>query len=268
VPVLKFPQCPDDHLFDIMKPLFHLPSTEEDRTRDLMRLAGRVEVAGSEPLLIGQSPEMRKIGQMIQIVGPRRATVLITGETGTGKEMAARALHEAGSRRSGPLVTVNCCALPDNLLEAELFGHVRGAFTGAVQHRVGRFEQAHGGTLFLDEVGDLPMDLQAKLLRAVQEREIQRLGSSETIRVDVRIVAATNADLVKRVREGRFREDLYYRLNVVGIHLPPLRERKSDIPPLAFHFVRKLCLREDLRRRISHHPPFGKSRLWIARQVR
>jgi DNA-binding NtrC family response regulator len=230
-----------------MKPLFPAPAQKEDQTRDLLRLAGRVEAAGSEPLLIGLSDEMRKISQIIDIVGPRRATVLITGETGTGKEMAARALHQAaGSRRTGPLVTVNCCALPDNLLEAELFGHVRGAFTGAVQHRVGRFEQAHGGTLFLDEIGDLPLDLQAKLLRAVQEREIQRLGSSETVRVDVRIVAATNADLVKRIREGTFREDLYYRLNVVGIHLPPLRDRRSDIAPLAYHFVRKVCVREDL----------------------
>jgi transcriptional regulator with GAF, ATPase, and Fis domain len=175
------------------------------------------------------------------MVGCRRATVLVTGETGTGKELAATALHLAGPRRHGPLVALNCSALPDHLLESELFGHVRGAFTGAIQNRVGRFEQAHRGTLFLDEIGDLPPDLQAKLLRVLQEREFQRLGSSETVRVDVRVVAATNCDLVRRIEQGRFREDLFYRLNVVPIQMPPLRERPEDVPLLAEHFVEKIC---------------------------
>ena len=195
-------------------------------------------------LLVGESPEMRRVHHLIRLVGDRRATVLITGETGTGKELAARALHLAGARRRGPLVAVNCSALPENLLEAELFGHVRGAFTGAVQNRTGRFEQACGGTLFLDEIGELPLDLQVKLLRVLQEREFQKLGSSETIRADARVVAATNSDLPRKIREGRFREDLYYRLNVVPIHMPPLRERPGDIPLLAAHLLTKICRQE------------------------
>jgi transcriptional regulator with GAF, ATPase, and Fis domain len=199
-----------------------------------------------EKLLVGQSPEIRRVTEVLRRVAERRATVLITGETGTGKEVAARALHMAGPRRRRPFVPINCTALPENLLEAELFGHVRGAFTGAFQARTGRFEQAHGGTLFLDEIGDLPLDLQAKLLRVLQEREFQRLGSSETIKVDIRVVAATNCDLAERVRAGRFREDLYYRLNVVPVHLPPLRQRRDDIPLLARHFVEKICRQEEI----------------------
>src|SRR3954471_727447 len=199
-----------------------------------------------ERLLVGESSELRQVAHIIRMVGPRRATVLITGETGSGKEVAARALHLAGPRRRSSFVSVNCAALPENLLESELFGHVRGAFTGAFQSRMGRFEQAHGGTLFLDEIGDLPLDLQAKLLRVLQEREFQRLGSSETVRVDVRVVAATNCDLDRRMEEGRFREDLYYRLNVVPVEMPPLRRRRDDIPLLAEHFVEKVCRAEGL----------------------
>jgi transcriptional regulator with GAF, ATPase, and Fis domain len=199
-----------------------------------------------ESLLVGESPPMRQIVHIIRLVGGRRATVLITGETGTGKEIVARALHLAGPRRRGPMVSVNCSALPENLLEAELFGHVRGAFTGAMQSRLGRFEQAHGGTLFLDEIGDLPLDLQAKLLRVLQEREFQRLGSPETIRVDIRVVAATNRDLPALIERGRFREDLYYRLRVVPIHLPPLTERRRDIPLLARHLAEKICRQEGM----------------------
>ncbi len=204
----------------------------------------------SEPwshLLVGESPEMRRVLHIIRMVGGRRATVLITGETGTGKEVVARALHLAGPRGRGPLVSVNCAALPENLLEAELFGHVKGAFTGAFQNRAGRFEQAQGGTLFLDEIGDLPMDLQAKLLRVLQERELQRLGSSETVRLDVRVIAATNCELEKRIEQGRFREDLYYRLNVVPIAMPPLRRRPGDVPMLALHLVEKICRLEGIR---------------------
>jgi transcriptional regulator with PAS, ATPase and Fis domain len=199
-----------------------------------------------ETLLVGNSREMCSLRQMIKMVGGRRCTVLITGETGTGKELAARSLHLAGPRCRGPLVALNCSAVPDALLEAELFGYVRGAFTGAVQTRVGRFEQAHGGTLFLDEVGDLPLDLQAKLLRVLQEREFQRLGSSETIRVDIRVVAATNCDLAQKIDQGRFREDLYYRLNVVPLNVPPLRHRLDDVPLLARHFVEKICRLESI----------------------
>jgi DNA-binding NtrC family response regulator len=189
---------------------------------------------------------MRQVGNLIRLVGARRATVLITGETGTGKELAARALHLAGPRRQGPWVAVNCSALPENLLEAELFGHVRGAFTGAVQSRLGRFEQAQGGTLFLDEIGELPLELQAKLLRVLQEREFQRLGSSETIRSDARVIAASNSDLVRRIEQGRFREDLFYRLNVVPIRMPALRQRPGDVPALARHFVEKICRQEEI----------------------
>ncbi len=196
--------------------------------------------------LIGDSQPMRDVCHMIRLVGARRATVLITGETGSGKEMAARALHLAGPRGRGPFVAVNCSALPGNLLEDELFGHVRGAFTGALQNRVGRFEQARGGVLFLDEIGELPLDLQPKLLRVVQEREFQKLGSSETLRADVRIVAAANSDLLEGIALGKFREDLYYRLNVAPIHMPPLRQRKEDIPSLAAYFVDKVCRAEEL----------------------
>jgi DNA-binding NtrC family response regulator len=206
-------------------------------------------VAGSEAwrnLLVGESRAMQAVVETIRLIGERRCTVLIGGETGTGKEMAARALHLAGPRASQPMVAINCSALPENLLEAELFGHVKGAFTGAIQTRVGRFEQANKGTLFLDEIGDMPLELQAKLLRVLQDREIQRLGSSETIKVDVRVIAATNVNLLERVRQGRFREDLYYRLNVVPLEMPPLRKRESDIVLLVDHFVKKICKLEGI----------------------
>jgi len=205
--------------------------------------------SGCEPwrsLLVGDSRAMESVVETIRLIGPRRCTVLIAGDTGTGKEMAARALHLASPRANQPMVAINCSALPENLLEAELFGHVRGAFTGAIATRIGRFEQAHKGTLFLDEIGDMPLELQAKLLRVLQDRELQRLGSSETIRVDVRVIAATNVNLLDRVRQGRFREDLYYRLNVVPLQMPPLRKRDGDIALLVEHFVKKICQMESI----------------------
>ena len=209
----------------------------------------QARVATAEPwrdFLVGDCPAMQPVFDTIRILGPRRSTVLIQGETGTGKEMVARALHAASTRAAAPLISVNCTALPDTLLEAELFGHTRGAFTGAMQARVGRFEQAQRGTIFLDEVGDLPFEIQAKLLRVLQERECQRLGSGETVKLDVRVIAATNAELEHRIERGKFREDLYYRLNVVPILIPPLRERWQDIPLLVEHFLEKICRAEGL----------------------
>jgi two-component system response regulator AtoC len=190
--------------------------------------------------MVGKSTPMQALYQLIESVAATSATVLITGETGTGKEMVARAIHQTSVRRQRRFVAINCGAIPEPLLEAELFGHVRGAFTGAVGTRQGRIEQADKGTLFLDEVGTMPASLQMKLLRVLQEREFERIGDPRTIKVDVRLIAATNADLEKMVKDGTFREDLFYRLNVVAVHLPPLRERLEDIPPLVARFIDKL----------------------------
>jgi DNA-binding NtrC family response regulator len=223
---------------------------EEQARPERLHEQQSAEPEGWETILVGRSQAMQDLREIVGKVGTRRCTVLVTGETGTGKELAARALHMASPRHRRPLVALNCSAVPDALLEAELFGHVRGAFTGAVQMRMGRFEQAQGGTLFLDEIGDLPFDLQAKLLRVLQERELQRLGSSETIRVDIRVVAATNCDLAEKVEQGKFREDLYYRLNVVPLRVPPLRDRLEDIPLLSRHFVEKVCRLEGLSTKI------------------
>jgi transcriptional regulator with PAS, ATPase and Fis domain len=197
-------------------------------------------------MLVGTSAPMESVVRIIQLAAPRRSTVLITGETGTGKEVAARAIHAASGRANRPMVTVNCGAIPSNLIEAELFGHVRGAYTGAVQSRVGRFEEANNGTIFLDEIGELPMDVQAKLLRVLQEREVQRLGSSETISLDIRVIAATNCDLQDAVRRREFRQDLFYRLSVVPLRMPALRERVQDVRALAQHFVDAICRSENL----------------------
>jgi DNA-binding NtrC family response regulator len=197
-------------------------------------------------LLVGESQPMRELRAIIRLAGPRQSTVLITGETGTGKERVAQAIHMASRRSGAPMVAVNCGALPEHLIEAELFGHTKGAFTGAVGARTGRFEQAHRGTLFLDEVGETPLMLQPKLLRVLQERELQRVGSSETVKVDARIIAASNTNLDQAVAQRRFREDLYYRLNVIPIRVPTLRDRKTDIPLLAEHFIERVCRREDL----------------------
>ncbi|MBD3868203.1 MAG: sigma 54-interacting transcriptional regulator [Acidobacteria bacterium] len=202
-------------------------------------LRTRLEGHSAFENMIGESKAMQTLFHQIEGVAPTEATVLILGDSGTGKELVALALHRLSSRSRAPFVSVNCAALVDELLESELFGHVKGAFTGAVKDRRGRFEQAAGGTLFLDEVGDTSASLQAKLLRAIQEKTIEPVGSSVTRQVDVRIIAATNKDLEKEVAEGRFREDLFYRLNVIPVHLPALRERKEDIPLLVNHFIRK-----------------------------
>jgi DNA-binding NtrC family response regulator len=191
--------------------------------------------------IIGRSRAMRDLFQTLETVARTASTILITGETGTGKEVVARAIHHASPRRAQRFVALNCSAIPENLLEAEIFGHVRGAFTGAIGSRQGRLEQAHRGTLFLDEVGTMGMPLQMKLLRVLQEREFERVGDSQTIKVDVRVIAATNADLGRMVADGTFREDLYYRLNVIPVTLPPLRDRREDIPLLVQHFLQKFC---------------------------
>lgn len=193
------------------------------------------------PGMIGVSPAMREVCRLSRLVAPRSTTVLLTGETGTGKELVSKAIHMLSPRQKQPFITVNCAAIPEALLEAELFGYARGAFTGAFQSRMGRIHAAHGGTLFLDEVGELPVSMQAKLLRFLQEGEVQRLGSPDIVRADVRVIAATNAHLGKRVAEKGFREDLYYRIAVFPIDLVPLRDRTQDIPPLSAYFLEEFC---------------------------
>jgi DNA-binding NtrC family response regulator len=202
--------------------------------------------SGGTPL-VGASHSIRAVASSIAMVANRHCNVLIEGETGTGKEIVAREIHRAGQRSRAPWVAVNCGAIPETLLEAELFGHARGAFTGAVQARAGKFEAANHGTIFLDEIGDMPLAIQAKLLRVLQEREVERLGGNDRIDLDVRVIAATNADLAERVRQGLFRQDLYYRLNVFRIAIPPLRDRPDDIAVLANHFVARVCATEGIR---------------------
>jgi len=222
---------------------------EQENTQLRSELQGKYQGAN----IVGNSSPMQQIYRMIGMVADKTSTVLITGETGTGKELIARAIHYGGSRKDQPMVSVNCGAIPANLLEDELFGHVKGAFTGAHMHRVGRFEQANHGTLFLDEVSNMPLDLQVKLLRVLQEKEFQKVGGTSNIKVDVRIIAATNGDLHERVRKGEFREDLYYRLNVIPIHILPLRQRREDVPLLTSHFLKKFCQEQNLPlKRVSH----------------
>jgi DNA-binding NtrC family response regulator len=213
---------------------------------DLRRRAVTADAGGGAALL-GESRAMVELRQLIAKVGPTDARILVLGENGTGKELVATALHAASSRRSGPLVKLNCAAVPAELVESELFGHEKGAFTGASRTRRGRFEEASGGTLFLDEVGDMPMAMQAKLLRVLQEGELERVGGGRTIEVDVRVVAATNRDPGRLVAGGSFREDLFYRLNVFTLTVPPLRERLEDVPLLATHFARATCQRAGRR---------------------
>jgi two-component system NtrC family response regulator len=190
--------------------------------------------------IIAESPQMKRILEMLERVAPTETTVLILGESGTGKELIARAIHANSARAEGPFVAVNCAAIPETLLESELFGHVKGAFTGAIRDRVGKFEAAEAGTIFLDEIGEMRPDLQVKILRCLEERTLERVGDNRPIRVDVRVLAATNKDLSKAIQAGEFREDLYYRLNVVPLSIPPLRERREDIRALAQHFLKRL----------------------------
>jgi formate hydrogenlyase transcriptional activator len=225
---------------------------QSDRRDYLTATVMPVENSQSAHSIIGESRALRSVLDRVKLVAPTDSTVLIQGETGTGKELIARAIHDSSARRNGPFITLNCAAIPATLIESELFGYERGAFTGAVATRVGRFEAANGGTLFLDEIGEIPPELQAKLLRVLQEQEFERLGSARTTRVNVRVVAATNRDLPQMVEDKQFRADLYYRLNVFPIHLPALRDRREDIPPLVRYFVDKYS--ERMRKIIDEIP--------------
>ena len=226
-----------DHLTTVVHKVMAVQSLRAENQRLREELDQRYQFDN----IIGRSPSMRDIFHTVERVAPTRATVLLAGESGVGKDMIARAIHQHSPRKNHAFVKINCTALPENLMESELFGYEKGAFTGAVSSKPGKFEQADQGTAFLDEIGDVPGNMQVKLLRVLQERQFERLGSNVTRNVDVRVIAATNVDLRAALEQGRFREDLYYRLNVVPISIPPLRERKEDIPFLAIHFVRKLC---------------------------
>jgi DNA-binding NtrC family response regulator len=224
-----------DEVMVVLERAFSQRALEEENRR-LRRAVDQTSAFGD---LIGRRPAMRELFALIRKIADNRSSVLITGESGTGKELVARTIHFAGARRDQPFLPINCTAIPEGLLESELFGHVRGAFTGAVASKRGLFEHAHGGTLFLDEIGDMGLGLQAKLLRVLQDREIRPVGANHSIKIDVRIVSATNRDLRKEMDAGHFRRDLFYRLNVIPLHIPPLRERPEDIGLLAEHFVRK-----------------------------
>ncbi len=229
---LEKPIARDKLLVSLRNALKHQAAMEE--LLELRAQLGRYD-------MVGGGPAMQRIFSLIQRTAPSEGRVLITGENGTGKELIARALHQNSKRKGGPFVKLNCAAVPHELIESELFGHEKGAFTGAVSVRRGKFELAHEGTLFLDEIGDMPTAMQSKLLRVLQEGELERVGGSETLKVDVRVIAATNKDLQKEIGAGRFREDLYYRINVVQIHSPPLRERREDLPALIDAFLREAC---------------------------
>ncbi len=210
----------------------------------------REAVSGGRGAIVGQSYAIRALLEQVERVGPTQARVLVTGENGTGKELVAQALHQRSPRAAAPFVEVNCAAIPSELIESELFGHMKGSFTGATQDRAGKFEQADGGTIFLDEIGDMALAAQAKVLRVLEDGEVTRIGGQKSRTIDVRVLAATNKDLPAEIAAGRFREDLYYRLNVVPLHLPPLRERREDIPLLVAHFVARLAEREGIAPRV------------------
>jgi len=230
-----------DRLDILVKRALHGSEMERENTRLREQIDKKFGLGG----FVGESEPMARALETIRQVAPSRATVLVTGESGTGKELAAHAIHQLSPRRRGPFVAVHCAALSPQLLESELFGHEKGSFTGATERRIGRFEQAAGGTLFLDEIGDIDAATQVKILRALGERVFERVGGNKPIQADVRLVAATNRDLAKMVAEGKFREDLYFRLNVVQLHLPPLRDRSEDIPLLAEHFLREAAREND-----------------------
>jgi len=225
--------------------LHHIRTALEQRSlsREVAQLRRELEGLSGLQSLVGKTPAMQEVYKKIGAVAPTGSSVLILGESGTGKELVAKAIHDYSARARGPFIAVNCASMPEPLLESELYGHVKGAFTGAIRDKAGKAEVAGGGTLFLDEIGEMPLAIQAKLLRFLEERRFERVGSTEPIEVDVRILAATNQDLRVRLRKQLFREDLYYRLNVVSISLPPLRERKDDIPLLVTHFLRRVALR-------------------------
>lgn len=227
-----------DHLMTVVHKALEVRGLRDENRKLKEELGRRYEFDN----IIGRSPQMQEIFAAVLRVAPTRATVLLTGESGVGKDLIARAIHFHSPRKDRPLVKINCSALPENLMESELFGYEKGAFTGANTSKPGKFEQADTGTVFLDEIGDVPTAVQVKLLRVLQEREFERLGSNKTQRIDVRMIAATNQDLRAALEQGTFREDLYYRLNVVPLEIPPLRARKQDIPPLAEHFIHKLAL--------------------------
>ncbi|MEZ4337296.1 MAG: sigma-54 dependent transcriptional regulator [Sandaracinaceae bacterium] len=231
--------------FDALGALVERAMEKAKLSAEAAELRERLEERYSIGEIIGDHPSMQRLLKTMAQVANSRATVLIHGETGTGKELIAAALHQHSKRKNGPFVRLNCAALAESLLESELFGHERGSFTGATGRREGRFEQADGGTLFLDEVSEIPLSIQVKLLRFLQEREFERVGSNETVRVDVRVVAATNRDLTQLVEDGDFREDLFYRLNVISLEVPPLRRRSSDVPLLAMHFLRRFARDND-----------------------
>lgn len=227
--------------FEILKMTLERAREHAGLKRENRDLKAQLQSSFDVSNILGTSPAMKEMLEMLAMVAPSEATVLITGASGTGKELIARSIHHNSPRKDGPLVVVNCAAIAETLLESELFGHEKGAFTGADRRRDGRFLQAHGGTVFLDEIGETSSVMQAKLLRVIQEREIQRVGGEETLAVDVRILAATNRDLEAEVRQGRFREDLFFRLNVVTLNVPPLMDRKEDIPLLAHHFMERFA---------------------------
>ena len=212
---------------------------------EIRELRTRIEQTAEFSGIIGKDPQMQNIYRLIEDIAPTDATVLIQGESGTGKELVARAIHRQSPRMNKPFIVINCSAYPATLLESELFGHEKGAFTGAIRRKTGRFEQADGGTVFLDEIGEIAPSAQIKLLRVLQSHKFERIGGEETLNVDVRILAATNKNLLKEVRNGSFREDLFYRLNVIPIHLPPLRNRRNDIPLLARYFLRRFALEQN-----------------------
>ena len=252
----------DDHLFVTIEKAVKFKRLENENKLLKEQLTG----VGSAKQMVGVSPSFKQMVSLIEKVAPTDATILITGESGTGKELVARALHRQSSRREREFIAVNCAAIPKELLESELFGHVRGAFTGAVKDKKGKFEQADGGTLFLDEISDLSTELQAKLLRAVQERVVEPVGSEQRMEVDVRLIAATNVNLRERVTAGQFREDLFYRLNVIPLIVPPLRERREDIPLLVKTFLerfvpgRSVSVQGNLMKMLKQHPWPGNIR--------